>query len=888
VLGPAAYFPSPDDYGQKLIRDIRGLALCVPALAAAVAWHWLTAPHDIDDWQGRPPGVSFAPFTQGANPLNGLSPSREQIAADLALLKGSFHAVRIYSSRDTLAEVPELADAQDLNVAAGAWISPDEESNREEIEAMIALVKGSHNAVRAIVGNEALLREEISVPQLAAYLKEVRDRLDIPVSTAEPWHIWLRHPELAEVVDYIGIHILPYWEGLTVDEALPFIENRLDTLKRAFPGKPIVILEVGWPSRGRQMGKAVASPVTQAQFLRRFASFAAERDLTYYIIEAFDQPWKLDDEGSAGAYWGLYDANRRPKAVFVGPVAPYGAGQLYATFSIGIGFLAAVIYARRRHPVRPGALFIFAAITQVASASIAWALADLAGRYFDALSGGVTAALIFGEMILVAVVLAIAVELADVISGRALTRLDLPRKTLARSPKVSIHVPCYNEPPEMVAQTLDALARLDYANFEVIVVDNNTRDENVWRPLERHCMTLGSRFRFFHVAPLSGYKAGALNFALKHTAENAEIIGVVDSDYVVQKSWLADLVPHFETPGVVIVQAPQDYRDRDDSLFKRMCYWEYAGFFHIGMVERNEANAIIQHGTMTLVTRTALDQVDGWSEWCITEDAELGLKLFRAGCHSVYVPKSYGRGLIPDDLAAYVTQRARWVYGAMMILKRHRRAFFPGRASGLNASQRYHFMAGWLPWLADGLGFLFALAALIWSAGMIFAPRHFEVPLAFFILPMLALFAFRILHGVWTYAQRVPCTLGDRLLAALAGLALSHTVAKGVLAGLLSGKRPFKRTPKCRERPHLFDALRMVWEESLLLILFACAASGLALSQNLADKTIWIFMGVLIVQAIPYFASLAAALISIFKPGQDRRSVISTPASGDGLSSTPH
>src|SRR5690606_20214983 len=129
---------------------------------------------------------------------------------------------------------------------------------------------------------------------------------------------------------------------------------------------------------------------------------------------------------------------------------------------------------------------------------------------------------------------------------------------------------------------------LDYPDFEVMVIDNNTKDENVWRPVEEYCKTLGPRFRFFHVAPLEGFKGGALNWALERTSPDAEIIAVIDSDYCVDKNWLKHLVPHFADPKIAIVQAPQDYRDGDWSLFKKLCSAEYKGFFHIGMVTRND------------------------------------------------------------------------------------------------------------------------------------------------------------------------------------------------------------------------------------------------------------------------------------------------------------
>ena len=153
---------------------------------------------------------------------------------------------------------------------------------------------------------------------------------------------------------------------------------------------------------------------------------------------------------------------------------------------------------------------------------------------------------------------------------------------------------------------------------------------------------------------------------MEHTAKDAEVIAVIDSDYVVKSDWLSDCIPLFNNDKVAIVQAPQDYRDAEGNLFKSMLYCEYAGFFGIGMINRDARNAIIQHGTMTLVRRTALDEVEGWSQWCITEDAELGLKVLEAGYQAIYVPTSYGQGLMPDTFQDYRLQRFRWAYGCLL------------------------------------------------------------------------------------------------------------------------------------------------------------------------------------------------------------------------------
>ena len=205
---------------------------------------------------------------------------------------------------------------------------------------------------------------------------------------------------------------------------------------------------------------------------------------------------------------------------------------------------------------------------------------------------------------------------------------------------MSIHVPAYNEPPQMVIETLDALARLDYPDYEVIVVDNNTQDEAVWRPVEQHCARLGARFRFFHVDPLPGFKAGALNFALARRAGRARSSPSSTATTRSSRTGCATSCRASPSRTSAIVQAPQDYRDGGESAFKAMCYAEYRGFFLIGMITRNERNAIIQHGTMTLVRRRRSKQVGGWAEWCITEDAELGLRLFEHGYEAQYLPRA--------------------------------------------------------------------------------------------------------------------------------------------------------------------------------------------------------------------------------------------------------
>ena len=366
-----------------------------------------------------------------------------------------------------------------------------------------------------------------------------------------------------------------------------------------------------------------------------------------------------------------------------------------------------------------------------------------------------------------------------------------------------------------------------------------------------------------HVQGLAGYKAGALNLALRHTPPGTEIVAVIDSDYRVEPGWLREMVPHFQDAGLVVVQAPQAYHDGGASVFKSMCEAEYRGFFHIGMVTRNDRNAIIQHGTMTLVRREALVRAGGWGEWTVTEDAELGLRLLEHGGEMLYVPRSYGRGLVPDTFLDYKRQRHRWAFGAMQILRGHAGALFGWRERRLSAGQRYHFVAGWLPWLADGLNLLFSVAAIGWCVLMVAWPQRFDPPLpAFSVLP-LSMFAFRICKLVFLYRARVRATVGQTFGAAIAGLALTHVVGRAVLAGLLGRQHAFERTPKLGAPHGLRAALLAAREESALALALIGAAFAVGATQPLAGVDVHLWRAVLLTQSVPYVAALVLSLINV-------------------------
>ena len=842
------------------------VALALLVTANLMFWAFMNQPDKIQSWNGSMMGVTFNPMREHHNPEKSLFPTVDEINEDLSLLEGKVHSVRTYSVLNGLDRVPELAAQHNLNVAVGAWIGSDLEANQKEIDTLIGISRTDNkNIVRTLVGNESIMRQEVTVDELIGYLRQVRQHTWRPVSTSETWDIWLANPELADEVDFIATHILPYWEGIPADQALDYVFERYYALRAAFPNKPVIITEVGWPSDGQPIRQSEANTANQARFLRDFLNRARKENIIYYVIEAFDQPWKQSIEGSSGAYWGLFTSDRQAKFSMQDDVFELPDWKDWASVAAILSMVLMTVFLFTRVQMKLSGKIFFGIIANLSASTIAWTASIGASQYQTSMSMMLWGILLAMQAMAILVLLVETLEISEVLWNRKGKRnfkaLSVPEDFTY--PKVSLHLPIHNEPPEMVKKTLSALAKLDYPNFEVLVIDNNTKESSVWQPVENECRRLGEKFRFFHLENWPGFKAGAINYALKQTAKDAEIIAVIDSDYIVDPHWLKALVPYFEKPDVGFVQAPQDYRDWQENGFKAFCHWEYAGFFQIGMVQRNESNAIIQHGTMTLVRKSALESVGNWGEWCICEDSELGLRLYRAGHDSVYVKDSFGQGVTPDTLSGYMTQRHRWVYGAMQILKRHWRALLPGKQSDLTAAQRYYFVAGWLPWFSDALALLFTFASLFLTAQLVIDPVHSELPINAFILPTIGLFGFKVFRTLWLYHARVNCTLPQTLGATIAGLALTHTVAKAIWQGLFTSGRPFLRTPKFeKQRPFLAGLVTIRDELFLLIMLWSAAAYMMSLEQfdNLSGH---LWTTVLLVQSIPYTASLFLLLVNI-------------------------
>jgi exo-beta-1,3-glucanase (GH17 family)/cellulose synthase/poly-beta-1,6-N-acetylglucosamine synthase-like glycosyltransferase len=837
---------------MRTVVAVLALVACVHAGLWALLQTKATAP----EFTGQLASISYAPFASSQHPDSGDRPTADQIRADLKAIAPYTRAIRTYSATGGAELIPPIAAEFGLKVTVGAWISKDKERNEREIRSALELASHNSNVDAIVVGNETTLRAEMSVDDLIALIQKVKRQSPVPVTTGEIWTVWIDHPELASAVDFIAAHILPYWEGFDASRAVDHTIEFYDKLRQVHPGKRIVIAEFGWPSAGYNFHGANPGRIEQAMVLRDFVARAEAYGIDYNIVEAIDQPWKTF-EGGVGPYWGLFDASRQAKFSWTGPITDPDYLKR-AGLAVLLGLVLSLPILAMSGATLPQTLML-AVSANLVGAWFAAIVAFWKGHYFVP---GAAFALGLGIVLLIplaAIALSRLGEIAAIAFGRPQRRLANPPPLVPDfpSPKVSIHIPACCEPPDMLKASLDAVARLDYPNLECVVVINNTPDPASWLPIEEHCRALGERFKFVRVDSLSGYKAGALRVALAHTAADADIIGIIDADYVVKADWLKDLVPLFADPRVGLVQSPQDHRDGDRSLMHHAMNAEYAGFFDIGMVQRNEFNAVIMHGTMCLIRRVAIEGSGGWSSDTIVEDTDLGLSVLERGWTAHYTNRRYGHGLLPDTFESYKRQRHRWAFGGSQLVRKHWRRMLPW-AEGLSREQKREYGIGWLNWLgSDSIGVAVALLNILWVPVVAFA--NIAVPDRILTLPIIAAFVVSFAHFLALYRLRVRASLGQMLGAVCAAMAVQWTVARAVGMGVVKERLPFLRTAKGGQSRKGSD-FPAFWE-GVIAALLLIGALTLVVTNYKQVHEINIFAFVLVVQSLPFLAAVILALI---------------------------
>jgi exo-beta-1,3-glucanase (GH17 family) len=330
------------------------LFIFLAALASIVAWWWPNRPVQVGNMpyaaqEHVVESMSFAPFRRGQSPLTHTYPTAEQVVEDLQSLKGLTRGIRTYTSREGLEVVPPAAHKLGINVMQGVWLGPERDINEKEVAAAIELANKYPDAIKSlVVGNEVLLRKDLPVDEVIGYIRKVKAAVKQPVTYADVWEFWLRFPQLLNEVDFVTVHFLPYWEDLPIaaSHSMPHIMEVYREVKAKLPGKPITIGEVGWPSEGRSRRDAVPSRTEAAGFIADFMQTAKKEGLSYNLVEAFDQPWKVKMEGTVGGAWGILNELRQPKFEVGGKVSNLPEWPLFAGLGVLLALILLVLHAQ--------------------------------------------------------------------------------------------------------------------------------------------------------------------------------------------------------------------------------------------------------------------------------------------------------------------------------------------------------------------------------------------------------------------------------------------------------------------------------------------------------------------------------------------------------------
>ena len=416
------------------------IMLGVLSLLLAFAWQRGQPMSLADASVASLPCVSYAPFRRpGSTPLTPLGAvTAAQIEADLTLLRRLTRCVRTYGVAQGLDAVPSVARKLGMRVRQGVWLGRDEAANRVEIDRAIALANDYRDVIDVlIVGNEVMLRRDLSVEQLASHLRAVKSGTTINVTYADVWEFWQRHAVLQGDVDWVTVHILPYWEDVPIaaSAAADHVFKIAHEMQRLFAGKPVWVGETGWPVAGRQRARARPGVFEQTLLIRQLASRAAVEAVPINIIEAFDQPWKRALEGAMGGAWGLFSADGTQRMSFVGPVveAPdewhvwmgAGVGLLIGTIAAALGVRSPQMRGRRRAAAKKIAIAGFGAASIGAAAAMHWAFIVLWSRTAREWAAASAVAL----AVVVALILMLCVQGGE--SGQSENRANRAAKTVA-------------------------------------------------------------------------------------------------------------------------------------------------------------------------------------------------------------------------------------------------------------------------------------------------------------------------------------------------------------------------------------------------------------------------------------------------------------------------
>jgi len=256
-------------------------------------------------------GLCFSPYLEGQNIGDQLS--KTQITKRMNVIAPYTQWVRSFSCTEGNEHIPKVAHQNKLKTMVGAWIGDDKTQNETEINALIKLGKSGFVDI-AVVGNEALMREELTEEELIAYINRVKEALPgIPVGYVDAYYQFVKRSELIDACDVILVNCYPFWEGCNIDQSTTYLKQMYAVTKLVANGKPVIITETGWPNQGDSLESAIPTEINAMRYFIETSNWANKNKIPFFYFSSFDESWKVHHEGDVGARWGIWDKNEKLK-----------------------------------------------------------------------------------------------------------------------------------------------------------------------------------------------------------------------------------------------------------------------------------------------------------------------------------------------------------------------------------------------------------------------------------------------------------------------------------------------------------------------------------------------------------------------------------------------
>ncbi|MFD0835600.1 MFS transporter [Mariniflexile aquimaris] len=256
-------------------------------------------------------GLCFSPYLEGQNIGDVLS--KNQINKRMEIIAPYTKWIRSFSCTDGNEFIPKAAREKGLKTIVGAWIDTDKAKNEKEIKNLIKLGKEGYVDI-AVVGNEVLLRNDLTEQEVLAYIKRVKDALpNIPVGYVDAYFQFVERPNIVKACDVILANCYPFWEGYPIDQAALSLQQMYAVTKKIAHGKDVIITETGWPNKGENNSEAEPSQENAMKYFINSTNWAKQEGIQLFYFSSFDESWKVHHEGDVGQRWGLWDKNETLK-----------------------------------------------------------------------------------------------------------------------------------------------------------------------------------------------------------------------------------------------------------------------------------------------------------------------------------------------------------------------------------------------------------------------------------------------------------------------------------------------------------------------------------------------------------------------------------------------